>query len=132
MLKSREPDVKTVLVRNPNWWGKHEGNVTEVTYLSIKSDATRVSALISGNVDMILDPPPQDVPRLKKQAGLKVVEGAENRILFFGFDQDRNQLLYSDVKGKNPFKDRRGRAGIYPADEIGGPGGGDGGGPAPP
>jgi peptide/nickel transport system substrate-binding protein len=118
MLKSREPDVKTVLLRNPNWWGKHEGNVDEVTYLSIKSDATRVSALISGNVDMILDPPPQDVPRLKKQAGLKVVEGAENRILFFGFDQDRDQLLYSDVKGRNPFKDRRVREAIYRAIDI--------------
>jgi len=118
MLKSREPDVKTVLVRNPNWWGKHEGNVDEVTYLSIKSDATRVSALISGNVDLILDPPPQDVPRLKKQAGLKVVEGPENRIVFFGFDQERDQLLYSDVKGKNPFKDRRVREAIYRAIDI--------------
>src|SRR5882762_11239128 len=56
MLKLREPDVKTVMVRNPNWWGKLQGNVNEVTFLSIKSDATRVSALISGNVDLILDP----------------------------------------------------------------------------
>jgi peptide/nickel transport system substrate-binding protein len=118
MLKSREPDVKTVMVRNPNWWGKHEGNVDEVTYLSIKSDATRVSALISGNVDMILDPPPQDVPRLRKQAGIKVVEGPENRIIFFGFDQSRDELLYADVKGKNPFKDRRVREAIYRAIDI--------------
>ena len=118
ILKSREPDVKTVLVRNPNWWGKPEGNVTEVTYLSIKSDPTRVSALISGNVDLILDPPPQDVPRLRKQAGVKVVEGPENRIVFFGFDQEREQLLYSDVKGKNPFKDRRIREAIYRAIDI--------------
>ena len=118
MLKSREPDVKTVMVRNPNWWGKHEGNVTEVTYLSIKSDATRVSALISGNVDLILDPPPQDVPRLRKQQGIKVVEGPENRIIFFGFDQARDELLYSDVKGRNPFKDRRVREAIYRAIDI--------------
>lgn len=118
MLKSREPDVKTVLVRNPNWWDKHEGNVDEVTYLSIKSDSTRVSALIAGNIDMILDPPPQDVPRLRKQAGVKIVEGVENRIVFFGFDQSRDQLLYSDVKGKNPFKDRRVREAIYRAIDI--------------
>src|SRR6267142_1276300 len=118
VLKSREPDVKTVLVRNPNWWGKPEGNVTEVTYLSIKSDATRVSALIAGNIDLILDPPPQDVPRLKKQAGIRVIEGTENRIIFFGFDQSRDQLLYSDVKGKNPFKDRRVREAIYRAIDI--------------
>src|SRR5437764_14488053 len=100
------------MVRNPKWWGKPKGNVTDVTYLSIKSDATRVSALISGNVDLILDPPPQDVPRLKKQAGIKVVEGPENRIIFFGFDQRRDELRYADVKGKNPFKDRRVRRAI--------------------
>ena len=118
MLKLREPDVKTVMVRNPNWWGNHEGNVTEVTFLSIKSDATRVSALIAGNVDLILDPPPQDVPRLRKQPGIKVVEGAENRIIFFGFDQSRDELLYADVMGKNPFKDRRVREAIYRAIDI--------------
>jgi peptide/nickel transport system substrate-binding protein len=118
MLKSREPDVKTVLVRNPDWWGKPEGNVTEVIYTSIKSDATRVSALIAGNIDLILDPPPQDVPRLKKQAGIRVIEGTENRIIFFGFDQARDELLYSDVKGKNPFKDRRVREAIYRAIDI--------------
>src|SRR5881394_2351974 len=118
VLRSREPDVKTVMVRNPNWWGKHEGNVSEVTFLSIKSDATRVSALIAGNVDLILDPPPQDVPRLRTQPGIKVVEGPENRIVFFGFDQEREQLLYSDVKGKNPFKDRRVREAVYRAIDI--------------
>jgi peptide/nickel transport system substrate-binding protein len=118
MLKSREPDVKTVMARNPNWWGKPSGNVTEVTYVSIKSDATRVSALISGNVDLILDPPPQDVPRLRRQAGIRVIEGVENRIIFFGFDQAREELLYSDVKGKNPFKDKRVREAIYRAIDI--------------
>jgi peptide/nickel transport system substrate-binding protein len=118
MLKSREPDVRTVMVRNPNYWGKIEGNVTEVTYVPIKSDPTRVSALISGNVDMVLDPPPQDLGRLRKQAGLKVVDGVENRIVFFGFDQHRDELLYSDVKGKNPFKDKRVREAVYRAIDI--------------
>jgi peptide/nickel transport system substrate-binding protein len=118
MLKAREPDVKTVMVRHPNWWGKAEGNVTEVTYLPIKSDATRISALISGNVDLVLDPPPQDVPRLRKQPGVRIIEGPENRIVFFGFDQSRDELLYSDVKGKNPFKDRRVREAIYRAIDV--------------
>src|SRR3954468_17849963 len=118
MLKLREPDVKTVMERNPNWWGKPTGNVTEVTYLSLKSDATRIAALISGNVDLILDPPVQDVARLKKQPGVRVVEGEENRVIFFGFDQARDELLYSDVKGKNPFKDRRVREAIYRAIDI--------------
>jgi peptide/nickel transport system substrate-binding protein len=77
-----------------------------------------VSALIAGNVDLILDPPPQDVPRLRRQDKVRVIEGTENRIIFFGFDQRRDELLYSDVKGKNPFKDRRVREAIYRAIDI--------------
>jgi peptide/nickel transport system substrate-binding protein len=118
MLKLREPDVKTVLVENPNWWGKREGNVTEAEYRPIKAPATRVAALLSGEIDFVLDPPPQDVPRLTSTSGLKVVEGNEVRTIFFGFDQSRDELLYSNVKGKNPFKDLRVRQAVYHAIDI--------------
>ena len=122
MLVSRQPDVKTVLKQNPNWWGIKEGrfesNIDEVDYLPITSDATRVAALISGEVDLVNDPPPQDVPRLAQTAGVKVIEGTENRIVFIGMDQQRDELLYSNVKGRNPFKDRRVRAALYEAIDI--------------
>jgi len=118
MLVLRQPDVKTVLRRNPYWWGKYEGNVTEITYRPIKSDATRTAALFSGQVDFVLDPPPQDIARIKAQPDLKVVEGTENRVIFLGFDQYRDQLLYSNVKGKNPFKDARVREAVYRAIDI--------------
>ena len=118
MLVLRQPDVKTVLRRNPYWWGKYEGNVTEITYRPIKSDATRTAALFSGQVDFVLDPPPQDIARIKAQPDLKVVEGTENRVIFLGFDQYRDELLYSNVKGKNPFKDGRVREAVYRAIDI--------------
>ncbi|MGH8851370.1 MAG: ABC transporter substrate-binding protein [Casimicrobiaceae bacterium] len=122
MLKSREPDIRTVLVKNPGWWGigQHlfEGNADEVIYLPIVSDATRLAALISGEVDLVNDPPPQDVPRLTHTPGVKVLEGGENRIVFIGMDQKRDELLYSNVKGKNPFKDRRVRQALYQAIDI--------------
>ena len=122
MLKAREPDVKTVLVKNPNWWGikdgRFEGNADEVIYTPIVSDATRVAALISGEVDLVNDPPPQDVPRLAQTPGIKVLEGTENRIVFIGMDQERDELLYSNVKGKNPFKDKRVRQALYHAIDI--------------
>ena len=122
MLKSREPDVKTVLVKNPNWWGiktgLFDGNADEVVYTPIVSDATRVAALISGEVDLVNDPPPQDVPRLSQTPGIKVIEGTENRIVFIGMDQKRDELLYSNIKGKNPFKDLRVRQALYHAIDI--------------
>jgi peptide/nickel transport system substrate-binding protein len=107
VLKSREADVKTVAVLNSNWWGKMDGNVNEIVYMPIKQNGTRLAALLSGEVDFVLDPPPQDIPRLKQDPKIKVVEGNENRTVFYGMDQHRDELLYSSVKGKNPFKDKR-------------------------
>jgi peptide/nickel transport system substrate-binding protein len=122
MLVTRQPDVKTVLKKNPNWWGWKtglgDGNVDEVVYTPIVSDATRVAALISGEVDLVNDPPPQDVPRLAQTPGIKVIEGTENRVVFIGMDQYRNELLYSNVKGKNPLKDVRVRQALYQAIDI--------------
>jgi peptide/nickel transport system substrate-binding protein len=112
ILRTREADVKTVAVLNSNWWGKREGNVTEIVYQPIRSDGTRLAALLSGEVDFVLDPPPQDVPRLKKDPKIKVVEGNENRTIFLGMDQHNDELKYGNVKGKNPFKDKRVREAI--------------------
>ena len=122
MLKSREPDVRTVMTRYNDWWGwkdkKFDGNVTEVVYTPIANDATRLSALVAGNVDLINDPAPQDVPKLAQTPGVKVIEGFEQRIVFFGMDQHRDELLYSNVKGKNPLKDKRVRQALYQAIDI--------------
>jgi len=122
ILVSREPGVRTVLRRNPDWWGAREGrapgNVTEVVYTQVSSDATRTAALLSGQVDFILDPPPQDLARLGANRETKVMRGQENRVIFFGFDQLRDELLYSNVKGRNPFKDLRVRQAVYHAIDI--------------
>jgi peptide/nickel transport system substrate-binding protein len=115
MLKSREADVKTVLVVNPAWWKKHETNVTEIVYLPIKSENTRMAALFSGEVDFVLDPPVQDIPRIRQNPALKVVEGNEIRTIYLSMDQYRDELLYSSVKGKNPLKDVRVRQAFYHA-----------------
>jgi peptide/nickel transport system substrate-binding protein len=113
MLVSRQPDVKTVYKRNPYWWGKYTGNVKDVIYTPIKSNSTRVAALISGELDFMLDPPPTDTPRLRNTPNVKIIDGPENRIIFIGMDQGRDELLYSSVKGKNPFKDQRVRQALY-------------------
>jgi peptide/nickel transport system substrate-binding protein len=118
MLKSRQPGVRTVLVPNPNWWGKPEHNLTEVIFTPIGNDATRVAALISGEIDMMQPVPLQDVARLNANPSLKVMQGPELRTIFLGMDQKRDELLFSSVKGKNPFKDRRVRQAFYQAIDV--------------
>jgi len=58
------------------------------------------------------------VPLLKQDPRLTVWSGDENRVIMIGFDEARDQLLYSDVKGRNPFKDRRVRLALYQAIDI--------------
>ena len=116
-LKAYESDARTVLVANPNWWGKR-GNVDEVVYVVIQSDATRLAALVSGNVDFVIDPPFQDVPRLKQEARFKLAEIADIGTQYIGFDQRSDALQYGDANGRNPFKDLRVRRAVYQAIDI--------------
>jgi peptide/nickel transport system substrate-binding protein len=78
-----------------------------VIYTPIKSDSTRVSALLSGDVDMVTDVPTQDIDKLRADKKLRVIDGPEVRTIFIALDQGSNELKYSNVKGKNPFKDKR-------------------------
>ena len=75
MLKSRDVDTRTVLNAYAGWWDKPKHNLGEVTFMPIKSDATRTSALISGNIDASVSVPLQDVPRLQS-SGVEVVQEA--------------------------------------------------------
>ena len=118
MLKSWEQDAKLVLVRNPAYWGRVDGNVSEIVYTPIKSEATRAAALLSGEVDFVLDPSPADLVRLRANSALKVIDGAENRTIFLGMDQFRDELVGSNVKGRNPLKDVRVRRALYQAIDI--------------
>jgi peptide/nickel transport system substrate-binding protein len=107
--------VRTLAVPNPNWWGKREGNVSEVDFRVIKSDATRVAALLSGEVDLVYTVPIQDVERINAAAHRKVLQGPEMRTIYLGMQQALPELKDSDVKGKNPFQDVRVRKAFYQA-----------------
>jgi peptide/nickel transport system substrate-binding protein len=107
LLQSREPDRRTVLVPNPGWWDTPRHNITRAELNVISNDATRVAALLSGEMDFLYTVPPQDVERIRRSPGVSIMQGPELRTIFLGMDQMRPQLLKSDVRGKNPFQDVR-------------------------
>ncbi len=113
--RERQPNVRTTFSLNGSYWGKVEGNVDEVVFTPIGSDATRVAALLSGEIDVMEPVPVQDVERIKGNANLKVLQGPELRVIFLGMDQKRDELQFSNVKGKNPFKDKRVRQAFFQA-----------------
>ncbi len=102
-----QPEQRITMSINTDWWDKHSGNVREVVYTPIKSDPTRVAALLSGDVDMLTDLPTQDVARLRADTKLKIVDGPEVRTIYLAPDVGSAELKYSDVKGKNPLADKR-------------------------
>ncbi|NUZ05629.1 ABC transporter substrate-binding protein [Piscinibacter koreensis] len=117
-LKERQPSARTVLVRNFNHWAKPESNIDEVIFTPIGNDATRVAALLSGETDVMEPVPLQDVDRIKASGNITVLQGPELRTIFLGMDQRRDELQFSNVKGKNPFKDVRVRRAFYQAIDI--------------
>jgi len=124
-LERYEPDVRTVLKANPDWWGKADkrnGNLDEVSFVSIRQDATRLAALASGEIDLVLDPPFQDVARLKADKQFTVLQTADLGQQYFTFDQWHDELPGSDVnepgKRGNPFKDLRVRRAVYQAINV--------------
>ncbi len=118
ILKSHQADVQSVSVVNPNWWDKATHNITKVTFKPIPQDASRVAALLSGDVQMAYPIPVQDMKRVDGNSGTKMLVGPELRTIFLGFDQNRDEILRSDIKGKNPFKDKRVRQAFMMAVDI--------------
>src|SRR3546814_577050 len=118
VVKERQPDVRTLLVPNPDWWGDNKNHVPEASFTPRGQDDTGVAAVICGSGDMADPMPVQDWQRLEDADGVSPLTGPEARTIFLGLDQARDELLYSSVKGKNPFKDQRVRQAFYQAIDI--------------
>ncbi len=106
-ILSWQPEQRVMMARNDLWWDKAKGNVQQVVYTPIKSDATRVAALLAGDVDLLTDIPTQDVARLRSDKKLKIVDGPEVRTIYLAPDVGSPELKHSNIKGKNPFADKR-------------------------
>ena len=109
VLESREPDVRTVLTANPDYWGIGEFplEVTRIEFTPIQNAATRVAALLSGEVEFIQDVPVQDLGRVEGTDGLALKTTAQNRVIFFGMNVGADDIEADDVDGANPLADVR-------------------------
>jgi peptide/nickel transport system substrate-binding protein len=116
-LMSFEPGVGTVLTRNPDWWGfaRNPHNLDGIVNRVIKEPAGRLQALLSGKADFLSDPPLAELNKIESMPGLKLERTNEFRTIFLGLDQGSRELRSSNIKGRNPFADRRVRQAVYQA-----------------
>jgi peptide/nickel transport system substrate-binding protein len=97
VVTSREQGVKVEFERFGGYWDDTTGNVDKLTLVPIKEDATRVAALLSGDVDMIAPVAPNDHKRVKSAKGVDLVTLPGTRIITFQMNQNSNEAL-KDVR----------------------------------
>ncbi|MCB1493868.1 MAG: ABC transporter substrate-binding protein, partial [Rhodobiaceae bacterium] len=114
MVESREPDAKTVFVVNPNWWDTPKHNIDRIVLTPVTSAATRVAALLSGEINFTNDAPVQDLPRLEAAPDVNVLEGVDLRTVMIGFPF-RDTLVSGEP---NPFRDLKVREALYKAIDL--------------
>ncbi len=114
-------DDHVSLVRNEEYWGPKPPAV-RVTIRPIPEGATRVAALLAGEVDVVEGIPIPDIPRVAKNKGLRVLSKQGPRLIFIAMDsfRDRGGKHPEGTPGipagqPNPFKDRRVRQAVYAA-----------------
>jgi len=104
------PGDRVILAANPDYWaGKPRWQ--KVTVRALPNDASRVAALLAGDVDVIGEVPPTDVARLQADKRFLVTQNVSNRIIMWTIDVFRDQALHvTGLDGSpiaNPLKDLR-------------------------
>jgi peptide/nickel transport system substrate-binding protein len=113
-LVERVPDSRTVLEVNPEWWDEPQHNLTRIEFTPISSQATRVAALLSGEIDFAEGAPVQDLPRLEAAPNVKVLQRTDLRTVMLGLQ--RRETL---ADGRpNPFNDIRVRQALAHAIDL--------------
>jgi peptide/nickel transport system substrate-binding protein len=129
-LELYEPDTRTVLRENPLWWGRADarnGNVDTATFVTIRTDATRLAALDSGEIDLVLDPPYQDIENLRHNPEFAVTQLDGLSTSMLAFDQrapaaaaaaSAPAAAAGPAEPRDPFLDLRVRKAVYLAINI--------------
>jgi peptide/nickel transport system substrate-binding protein len=121
MLEEFWPRGRWVLIRNPHWWGKPDypdNNIDRIVH-TWKRGEDNLAALVQDGIDLLQQPIYSGLAQIRSSPALKIVYRPKLLTVFFGFDQGSAELRSSDIKSKNPFKDKRVRQAVAYAIDMG-------------
>ena len=117
ILEEFATDGGYVMVRNPDWWGyeRYPHNIDRLVRLPVASTEEGVELLLRGEIDFLYGEPYEALERIERTDGLKLARAPQFNVHRLGFDQSSAELRSSNIKGRNPFRDRRVRQAVYQA-----------------
>ncbi|OZA54933.1 MAG: hypothetical protein B7X78_11255 [Sphingomonadales bacterium 39-62-4] len=74
ILKSFAPGIRTIVQRNPNYWKPGKPYLDEIELIAIPDELSRVNALLSGDVQMVIAVSPGSVKRVKASSSHLIME----------------------------------------------------------
>lgn len=89
---SYAPKEEIVLTRFDDYWGE-KVQLEEIIFRFYPDDTTRLLALEAGDIDFMMNLPPEEVGRINDSEGLKVATAPVGR----------NMLMYLNIHGEEPF-----------------------------
>ncbi len=110
-LIERLANQVTRFERYTGYWG-NTPQVQRVDFSVVADDTIRAQGLFDGNIDIALPFPIKAAAELGKHENVRVEQKAEARVLYLGMDVVSSELIGSDIRGANPFKDIRVRKAV--------------------
>jgi peptide/nickel transport system substrate-binding protein len=90
VVTDRQQGVRLDFERFDDYWDSESpGNVDRIVLTPISENATRVAALLSGDVDFIAPVPPNDLDRVRNDDRVELVTMSGTRIILFHMNQER-------------------------------------------
>jgi peptide/nickel transport system substrate-binding protein len=110
------PGDRLELARNDDYWGKRPA-FDRCTIRYMANDAARLSALLSGSVDLIDNVPPATIDRLRRERSITLFSGPSARLIYLALDSSRDDSPFVKAAdgsslARNPLRDVRVREAI--------------------
>ncbi|MDY7117182.1 ABC transporter substrate-binding protein [Halomonas sp. SSL-5] len=103
VVTERQQGVRIGFERFADYWDEDSpGNVDNIVMTPISENATRVAALLSGDVDFIAPVPPNDLDRVREDDSVQLVTMSGTRIILFHMNQERVEA-FQDPRVRQAF-----------------------------